>query len=215
MEKVSSAKMKPDEKKEYDIAALKTLERIKQADISLVESIEPSEMLDMDLRLRNGKDHEDDKFIIDGIEIIIHQLSFIHLRVATRESMKKLDGTELGKKLVNSMRVESKKDEYELSFSEKLDIESMTDIEDSWLIFFTLKEGKHPRIIGDYEVDKKYFEYLPEAEALITEIRRVNGLSGGNQSPVPSGEDAVKSFHDDRLGSGIEGGVDKDKLQDV
>jgi len=197
-----------NKEKVYDTKYLEEMEQMKRDDIKLVKSGEPSELFDTDLRLREGKDYEGDTFMVDSFPIIIHQLSFRDLRRATREGMKVLDHSEIGKQMLDASRVEANKNEEKsFTFEEKLTLEEITDIEDSWLLFFTLRDGKHPKFTGHYDNDKEWFERLPNVEEFISTIRKVNGLNN-EKNDVPSGEDAVKSFRDDQYRPRVKEGTD-------
>lgn len=194
----------------YDTKYLDAMEEFQVEDKQRVVTKEPSDVLGVEIRLREGYRHVGDKFKLDGIEICIPQLSFLDVRKATREGIKIFDKTEIGKKLLYSKRRVKDSDELFslMSFEERQTMRDMTDIEDLWLVYFTLRDAKHPKVCGDFNKDRCWIEYLPrdQLESLIETIRKFNGLEPSN-SALPSGEDDVKSFRDDRLGVGADGGA--------
>lgn len=189
-----------------DTKYLDEVERMGNEDKQTVTSKQPSEIIDVELRLREGSKHKGDKFTLDGVEIYIPQLSFLDIRRATREGVKIFDRTELGKKILYSKRRVKEVDELlsMMSFEERQVMREMTDIEDLWIAWFALRDVKYPKITGDFQKDKCWVEYLPRAELeqFIEKLRRHNGMESSN-SDNPSGEEDLKSFRADGLGSGI------------
>jgi hypothetical protein len=194
----------------YDTKYLDEMDRLQTEDVKTVIRNQPSEVLDVEIRLRDGYRHKGDKFVLDGIEIYIPQLSFLDIRRATREGIKIFGKTDVGKKILYSKR--QIKDEDELlsmtSFEERQVMREMTDIEDLWLAWFALRDIKHPKISGDFSRDRCWIEYLPrvDLENFINKLRQFNGME---KLETPSGEDDIKSFPDDGLGNGIPRGDDK------
>jgi hypothetical protein len=207
-------------RKEYDMSVMEKVGKIKDDAINLNQSIKPSDMVSTEIRIREGSDHDEDTFSIDGVEIIIQQLTFIQLRKAEREGYKTLDDTDLGKKLnlVNRTEANLDVDLGKLTWKESLAIEEINDIQDLWLAYFTLVEGKHPRISGDTKKDLHYVEHLKpsEIEELIKRIRFVNGLPKSWKDvddATPSGEDVLRGFHDDQQSGGVKVGDGENELQ--
>ena len=198
-----------------DMKYLEEMERLKAQDVKKVVSGEPSEVLDVEIRLREGLARKGDAFKLNGIDTYIPQLSFIDIQRATREGIKMFDKTEIGKRvLYENRRAMDKAELISMStFEERQVLRDMSDVEDLWLAFFALRDAKYPKITGDFKKDRLVIEYLPRAEIeeYIEKVRRFNGMETSN-SESPSVEDDVKSFRDDAVGRGIPGGDGKDKV---
>ncbi|MFW9882486.1 MAG: hypothetical protein ACFFG0_56205 [Candidatus Thorarchaeota archaeon] len=184
------------EPRDLDFSYVNEVMKEKEKDIVINQSMEPSELINVELRLREGRNYDDDVFILKGNEIKIPQLSFIDIRKANRKGLSIYDKTKIGKKILYLKRNgATQKEITELretfTFEDELSLQEMTDIEDLWLVFFALRDIGYPNITGDFEKDKNIIEFLPrkEIEEYITKLRRFNGLSGN-----PSGEDDVKGF---------------------
>jgi hypothetical protein len=194
---------------QMDTKYLDGIEELQQEDVKTVTQNQPSDVISVEIRLREGARHKGDKFVLDGIETYIPQLSFLDIRRATREGIKIFDKTEFGKKILYSKR--RVKDDDELfnlmSFEERQIMRGMTDVEDLWIVWFALRDVLYPKITGDFEKDRCWIEYLPrdQLETFIDKLRRFNGMEASN-SANPSGEEDIKSFPDDGLGNGIQAG---------
>jgi len=168
----------PETPKKLDTSALDAVMALKKEDIDRATNREPSTVIDVDLRLREGAKYKGDEMEIDGVKIYIPQLTFLQLRKANREAMKSLDGKPIGKKVLLAIRSEAKLDEkIDDTIEETVQIAEMSDIEDLWLMFYSLVESKHPKITGEFTKDRPYLERIRNAEEFITAIRRFNGLS--------------------------------------
>ena len=198
--------------KDVDTKYLDAVEKVRETDIKKVTRNEPSEVLDVEIRLREGNRHKGDEFVLDGEKTIIPQLSFLDVRRATREGLKIFDKTELGKRILYEKRRAMNKDEAIAmdSWEERQVLAELSDVEDIWLAWFALRDAKYSKITGDFSKDRCWIEYLPrnEIEEYITKIRRFNGMENP-KTDTPSGEDDVKSFRDDEVGGGIPGGDTK------
>lgn len=181
------------EKPKVDTSALDAVMALKKEDIDRATNREPSTVIDVDLRLREGSTYKGDAIEVDGVKVVIPQLTFIQVRKANREGLKSLDGKPIGKKVLLAIRSEAKLDEQVGdSLEEAAQIAEMSDIEDLWFMFYALVESKHPKVTGDFVKDRPYLERIKNAEELIKAIRRFNGLS-------EEGVNDVKFFRDDGL----------------
>jgi hypothetical protein len=206
--KIQSKSLETIPLEEGDTSALDIVEDMKRNDIKLNQSLDPSEILEIDLRLREGKKYKEDGFLLNGDEFQVVQLSFINVRKAHRNALRTADGTPLGKKILYVMRTEAKNDDDigELTLTDYLDIQNMSDVEDLWLIYYTLKESGHPIGQCDFEGARKYIEHIGDVEQLIHKIRKVNGLSDSKlDDDTPSGEDVLKSFRNDSVRKDVKG----------
>lgn len=185
---------------------LDAMEKQMETDIKTVVSKEPSEVLNVEIRLREGYRHKGDKFTLDGEETYIPQLSFLDIRRATREGLKIFDKTEIGKRILYEKRRAVNADEISAmtTWEERQVMREMSDIEDLWLAWFALRDVKYTKITGDFSKDRCWIEYLPldEIEAYIEKVRKFNGMDN-SKSDKPSGEEDLKSFRDDNVGGGI------------
>jgi hypothetical protein len=194
------------EKPKIDTSALDAVMDLKKADIERATNREPSTVIDTDLRLREGAGYKGDVIEVEGVKVVIPQLTFIQVRKANREGLKSLDGKPIGKKVLLAIRSEAKLDEQVGdSLEETAQIAEMTDIEDLWFMFYALVESKHPKVTGDFVKDRPYLERIKNAEELIKAIRRFNGLSS-------EGVEDVKFFRDDGLRITIKDGAGEAKV---
>lgn len=181
------------EKPKVDTSALDAVMALKKEDIDRATNREPSTVIDVDLRVREGSEYKGDVIEVDGVNVIIPQLTFIQVRKANREGLKSLDGKPIGKKVLLAIRSEAKLDEQVGdSIEETVQIAEMSDIEDLWFMFYALVESKHPKVTGNFVKDRPYLEKIKNAEDLIKAIRRFNGLS-------EEGVNDVKFFRDNGL----------------
>jgi hypothetical protein len=180
------------------LGAMKVVNKMMEEDQVIEEKMEPSDVVGVEIRIREGKGYKGDEFEVDGERIYIPQLSYSDLRKAIRESMKLLDGSSLGKKVVKAMKTgNDDEDVGDVSFTEWALIDEVNVTRDLWLVFLALKEVGHSKISGDFDEDKKFIDYLPNLAELMEKIKRFNGIS-------PEGEDEVKFFRDDRSRSSDE-----------
>lgn len=179
----------------YDTKYIDAIEDLKEKEDKQIESMEPSEIASIDLRLREGSEYNGDTMMFAGKEIKIPQLSFIEVRKANREGLKIFDKTDIGKRILNGNRASISNEEFNslFSFSDIQCMKDMTDVEDLWLMFFALNKIKYPGMNNDFEKDKDVILSISrfDVESFIQNLRRVNGLPVDG---LPSGEDAMSSF---------------------
>lgn len=168
---------------DVDTSSLDAAMKIKEQQINDGLSSTPDKIIETELKIREGKGFKGETYEVDGVKIRIPQLSVIHLRRATREGLKEIASTILGKKIIYAMRHKADQDDdIDLSFSENLELQSATDIEDAWLVVFALRDVKHPKMTMDDEKDFEYVGYLKNFDDLVRKIREHNGiLEGANE----------------------------------
>lgn len=149
----------------------------------------PSDVVELELKIREGKGYKGEVYEVDGVKIRIPQLSVIQRKKARREGLKEIASTILGKKIIYAMRSKADDDEeIDLTFEESLEIDAATDIEDLWLIVFALRDVHHPKMTFDDDLDLEYCGYLEDFDDLVAAIRKHNGLT--------EGADEIKFFRD-------------------
>jgi len=178
---------KPEEK--VDTSIMDAAMKIKEDQINAGMKQSPEDVIDLELKIREGKGHKGEIYEVDGVKIHIPQLSVIQRRKANREGLKHVGTTILGKKIIFAMRSKANQDsEVDLTFDETLELQEATDIEDVWLVVYALRDVHHPKMTMDDEKDFAYVEYLDCFVDLVDKVRKHNGLSEGAEE--------VKFFRD-------------------
>ena len=168
----------------------------------------PDKLIEVELKIREGKGFKGEVYEVDGEKIRIPQLSIIQLRKAAREGLKSIVTTDLGKKIVYAMRSKADpKSEIDLSFIESLELQSATDVEDAWLVVYALRDVKHSKMTMDDENDYDYVVYLKNFQELVEKLREHNCIL--------EEEKAVKFFRDDGSGDVPKEGDTPNKREDL
>lgn len=213
MERPVEIKEPLEEKKwkeiEGDTSILDETLGMQQEDNRMISKVSPMDLVETDLRLREGVEYKGDKFKFDGVEIILPQLTFIQLRKAQRESYLAFDDKPLLKRFFDMLRearkLKKEDDELDLTFDEEMKLRELNDVQDLWLMHFALVESNHPKASKDFDSNRKWFERVnpSEAENFISKLKIVNVINEGDKD-TPSGEEVVKSFHDDKFRVDVE-----------
>jgi hypothetical protein len=197
-------KLKDDKRPEGSTAALDKVLEMMNDDEKIISKTSPTLLVETDLRLREGVEYTGDVFTFDGVGITIPQLTFIQVRKSQRQAFIAFEDKKLLKKIFELVRKLKKPDEkLPLTFEEELKIGDINDVEDLWLIHFALLESGHPKVLRDFEENRKWFERVSGVEDFLSKLKIVNGLNEEN-SDTPSGEEVIKSFHHVDLRSDVE-----------